>query len=73
MTIVHMDWLFHKAIATGARKININRNARDDYTAFVVENAGRLELTAPKEQSVAIYQESVEHIMDVLGSSGKAH
>ncbi|KAF7630680.1 putative fructose-bisphosphate aldolase [Aspergillus flavus] len=67
------DWLFHKAIATGARKININRNARDGYTAFVAENADRLELTALKEQSVAIYQRSVEHLMDVLGSSGKAH
>ncbi|KAJ1712275.1 fructose-bisphosphate aldolase [Aspergillus flavus] len=67
------NWLFHKAIATGARKININRNARDGYTAFVAENADRLELTALKEQSVAIYQRSVEHLMDVLGSSGKAH
>ncbi|OOG00396.1 hypothetical protein ASPCADRAFT_38357 [Aspergillus carbonarius ITEM 5010] len=66
------DWLFRKAIDTGARKININRNARDEYTKFVAENAGRLELTALKEQSVAIYQRSVESLMDVLGSSGRA-
>ncbi|OJK01202.1 hypothetical protein ASPACDRAFT_1866518 [Aspergillus aculeatus ATCC 16872] len=66
------DWLFRKAIDTGARKININRNARDEYTKFVAENAGRLELTALKEQSVAIYQKSVESLMDVLGSSGRA-
>ncbi|GKZ29744.1 hypothetical protein AbraIFM66950_006371 [Aspergillus brasiliensis] len=66
------DWLFRKAIDTGARKININRNARDEYTKFVAENAGRLELTTLKEQSVAIYQKSVESLMDVLGSSGRA-
>ncbi|CAG8930616.1 unnamed protein product [Penicillium salamii] len=66
------DWLFRKAIDAGARKININRNARDEYTKFVAENAGRLELTALKEQSVAIYQKSVEELMDVLGSAGKA-
>ena len=67
------DWLFHMAIATGARKINSNRNARNDYTASVAENAGCLELTALKEQSVAIYHKSVEHSMDVLGSAGKTH
>ncbi|RAK80231.1 class II fructose-bisphosphate aldolase [Aspergillus fijiensis CBS 313.89] len=66
------DWLFREAIEAGARKVNINRNARDDYTKFVAENAGRLELTALKEQSVAIYQKSVEALMDVLGSSGQA-
>ena len=43
------DWLFHMAIVTGARKTNSNRNARNDYTAFIAEYAGRLELTALKE------------------------
>ncbi|PYH81287.1 fructose/tagatose bisphosphate aldolase [Aspergillus uvarum CBS 121591] len=40
--------------------------------AIEAEDAGYLELTALKEQSLAIYQKSVEALMDVLGSSGQA-
>jgi fructose-bisphosphate aldolase class II len=61
-----------KAIEAGVSKINLNRTVRDDYTKFVAENAGRLELTVLKARGVEIYTKSVERIMDLFGSSGKA-
>jgi fructose-bisphosphate aldolase class II len=66
------DTLFLKAIEAGVSKINLNRTVRDDYTKFVAENAGRLELTILKARGVDIYTKSVERIMDLFGSSGKA-
>lgn len=50
----------------------MNRTVRDEYTEFVAENAKRLELTTLKLESVEIYQRSIERMMDVLKSSGKA-
>ena len=50
----------------------MNRTVRDEYTQFVAGNAGKLELTLLKEQGVEIYTQSIERMMDVLGSSGKA-
>lgn len=44
---------------------------RDDYTEFVAEKAGSLELTTLKVQGVEIYAKSIERMMDVLGSSGR--
>ena len=66
------DELFLKAIECGVSKINVNRTVRDEYTKFVAEHAGRLELTDLKVQGVEIYTRSVERIMDLFGSSGKA-
>jgi fructose-bisphosphate aldolase class II len=65
------DDLFQRTIPLGVRKINLNRTVRDDYTEFVAENAGSLELTVLKVQGVEIYAKSVERMMDVLGSSGR--
>lgn len=53
-------------------KINVNRTVRDEYTKFMAENAGKLELTTLKLQGVDIYMKSVERVMDLFGSSGKA-
>lgn len=64
--------LFLKAIDCGVSKINVNRTVRDDYTKFVAENAGKLELTVLKVQAVDIYTKSVQRVMDLFGSSGKA-
>ncbi|KUL84898.1 hypothetical protein ZTR_08260 [Talaromyces verruculosus] len=66
------DGLFLKAIDCGASKINVNRTVRDDYTDFVAANAGKLELTVLKVQGVDIYTKSVEQVMDLFRSSGKA-
>ncbi|OAP56118.1 hypothetical protein AYL99_09297 [Fonsecaea erecta] len=66
------DELFSKAIQCGVSKINVNRTVRDEYTKFVADNAGRLELTVLKAQGVEIHTKSVERIMDLFGSSGKA-
>jgi fructose-bisphosphate aldolase class II len=66
------DELFLKSMKCGIRKINLNRSVRDEYTDFVAENAGKLELTELKMRSVEIYTKSIMRMMDVLGSSGKA-
>ncbi|KAE8159874.1 ketose-bisphosphate aldolase [Aspergillus tamarii] len=65
------DELFQQTITCGVRKINLNRTVRDDYTDFVAEKAGSLELTVLKVQAVEIYTRSIERMMDVLGSSGR--
>lgn len=64
--------LFLKAIDCGVSKINVNRIVRDDYTKFVAENAGKLEFTVLKVQAVDVYSKSVQRVMDLFGSSGKA-
>lgn len=66
------DELFLRSIKHGVRKINLNRTVRDKYTRFVTENSGKLELTNLKMASVEIYTKSIERMMDVLKSSGKA-
>lgn len=66
------DELVLKAIECGMTKINVNRAVRDEYTAFVAENSGKLELTVLKERAVDVYTKSVERMMDLLKSSGKA-
>lgn len=59
-------------MACGVVKINLNRNVRDDYTAFVGENWSKTELTQLKEKAVTVYAASIERAMDMLRSSGKA-
>lgn len=66
------DELFQEAIRCGTAKINVNRTVRDEYTEFVAQNAGALELTTLKVEAVKIYTQSVARIMDVFGSSGRA-
>ncbi|GLA87641.1 hypothetical protein AtubIFM56815_002067 [Aspergillus tubingensis] len=66
------DELFLKAIECGMSKVNVNRTVRDNYTAFVAEHAGKLELTVLKARAVEIYAESVERVMKLFGSAGKA-
>ncbi|KAB8221586.1 ketose-bisphosphate aldolase [Aspergillus novoparasiticus] len=66
------DKLFLKAIDCGVSKINVNKTVRDDYTKFVAENAAKLELTVLKVQAVDVYSKSVQRVMDLFGSSGKA-
>ncbi len=65
------DELFKKAIKCVC-KINMNRTVRDDYTRFVAENAGKLELTELKMKGVEIYTKSIERMMDVFGSTNRA-
>ncbi|GLA18125.1 hypothetical protein AnigIFM62618_005280 [Aspergillus niger] len=66
------DELFRKAIECGMSKVNVNRTVRDKYTEFVAENAGEMELTTLKVQAVEVYTESVERVMKLFGSAGKA-
>ena len=50
----------------------MNRTARDDYTKFVAENAGKLELTVLKVRAVEIHTASIKRVMrDVFDSAGK--
>ncbi|KAF7547239.1 hypothetical protein G7Z17_g7874 [Cylindrodendrum hubeiense] len=63
------DELFRKIRRYGMVKVNLNRTVRDDYTRFVAENAGKLELTVLKMEGVKIYRASIERVMrDVLES-----
>ncbi|RSL84365.1 hypothetical protein CEP52_016461 [Fusarium oligoseptatum] len=67
------DGQFRKTRAYGMVKVNLNRTVRDEYTKFVTDNAGRLELTVLKMEAVEVYQASIERVMrDVLYSAGKA-
>lgn len=66
------DELFLETARRGVAKINLNRTVRDEYTDFVTENAGKLELTVLKSKAVEVYVKSIERMMDVFGSSGKA-
>ena len=65
------DALFQQTIPLGVRKINLNRTVRDDYTRFIADNSGTLELTALKMQAVEIFARSIERMMDVMGSTGR--
>lgn len=67
------DQLFRKTRQYGVLKVNVNRTVRDDYTKFVAENAGKLELTVLKVRAVEIYTESIKRVMrDVFDCAGKA-
>lgn len=65
------DELFQKTIQCGVHKINLNRTVRDEYTRFVAEKAGSLELTTLKMEAVEVYTRSIERMMNVLGSSAR--
>ncbi|KAL4959370.1 class II fructose-bisphosphate aldolase [Aspergillus stella-maris] len=65
------DELFLRAVTCGVRKVNMNRTVRDEYTRFVADSAGTLELTALQEQGVKVYTRSIERMMRVLGSAGR--
>ncbi|KAH8689585.1 fructose-bisphosphate aldolase [Talaromyces proteolyticus] len=65
------DELFLKAVRCGVRKVNLNRTVRDEYTRFVAEKSGSLELTTLKTEAVEVYTRSIERMMDVLGSSSR--
>ncbi|KAF3026591.1 hypothetical protein E8E14_014251 [Neopestalotiopsis sp. 37M] len=65
--------LFHAARKQGMVKINLNRTVRDEYTNFVAENAGKLELTILKTKAVEVYANSISRVMnEILESAGKA-
>ena len=66
------DQLFVDACRAGMTKINLNRTVRDEYTEFVAQNAGKLELTVLKMQAVDVYTRSISRVMEgFLGSAGK--
>lgn len=67
------DQLFRDSRQAGITKINLNRTVRDEYTDFVAENAGKLELTVLKMKGVEVYTKSIIGVMEgFLGSAGKA-
>lgn len=67
------DDLFRKTRQYGVLKVNVNRTVRDDYTKFVAENAGKLELTVLKVRAVEVYTDSIKRVMrEVFDSAGKA-
>lgn len=66
------DGLFRLTKKYGMVKINVNRTVLDEYTGFVAENAGKLELTILKMRAVDVYVQSITRFMtEVLNSAGK--
>lgn len=66
------DDLFRLTKSYGMAKINVNRTVRDEYTRFVADNAGTLELTVLKMRAVDVYVQSITRFMtEVLGSGGR--
>ncbi|KAH9985275.1 fructose-bisphosphate aldolase [Xylariaceae sp. FL0662B] len=64
--------LFKAARNAGIVKINLNRTVRDDYTRYVAENAGKLELTTLKMKATEVYMQSIQRAMkDILDSAGR--
>lgn len=67
------DELFREIKKYGVVKVNLNKTVRDEYTRFIAENSGKLELTALKTRGTEVYARSIERMMkDVLGSAGRA-
>lgn len=67
------DGLVQEIRKYGIVKINLNRGVREDYTEFVAQNAGKLELTTLKARGVEVYAASIERAMrGFLRSAGKA-
>lgn len=64
--------LFRECVASGARKINVNKVVAQDYYKYTEENFGKKELTKVIEEGIDKFQASVEACMDALGSSGRA-
>lgn len=67
------DELLREARKYGVIKVNLNKTVRDEYTEFIAQNAGKLELTTLKMRGVEVYSQSIQRVMkNVLGSADKA-
>ncbi|KAK2795052.1 hypothetical protein FQN51_000568 [Onygenales sp. PD_10] len=66
------DAMVREGMKRGMRKINQNRNVRNEYHKFLQENAGRVELTVMQSDGVEVYSQGIERLMRVMGSDGKA-
>ena len=62
--------IFKKCIDHGITKVNVNKMVNRHY--MDLQKEGKLGLTALIEQGTDAMQKSVEHIIDMLGSAGKA-
>lgn len=67
------DELLRETRKYGVKKVNLNKTVRDEYTEFIAQNAGKLELTTLKIRGVEVYSQSIQRVMqNVLGSADKA-
>lgn len=64
--------MFHKLIASGVAKFNINGAMNNEYTKIQAEMAGKVPLTTVIEKGTEAMQKVVEQHMDWMKSSGKA-
>lgn len=64
--------LYHKLIAAGITKINVNRDILSPYYKHLGERCNKIPFTQLMEECVEVVAESMAHHMDIVLSSGKA-
>jgi fructose-bisphosphate aldolase, class II len=64
--------ILRSCVERGMTRLNVNDLVLWRYNEYVKENTGKIPLTELMEQGTKMIQESLEWMMDVIGSSGKA-
>lgn len=64
--------LFQECIRGGISKINVNKQLIDPWKAMMEKRQQFTPITKLMEESIEIFQQEVERLMDECGSSGKA-
>jgi len=64
--------LFQECVRGGVSKINVNKQLVDPWKKMMESRETYLPLTKLMEDSITLFQQEVERLMDECGSSGKA-
>ncbi|KAK2590339.1 hypothetical protein QQS21_011982 [Conoideocrella luteorostrata] len=65
------DELLQRLVASGISKVNINKDVMVPYYEHLEKNANKIPFTQLLEDGVEAVAKAAEHLMDVIGSSGK--
>jgi fructose-bisphosphate aldolase, class II len=65
--------ILHACVQRGMTRLNVNDLVLWQYNEYVKENTGKVPLTELMEQGTQLIQDRLEWMMDVIGSSGRAH
>jgi fructose-bisphosphate aldolase class II len=64
--------LFRECVGHGVSKINVNKQLVDPWNEMMLQRKSFTPITALMADSIGIFQEEIERLMDDCGSSGKA-
>lgn len=67
-----IDSLIKKTVDLGVRKVNLNGNLHDDYSAYIAANSGKVGMTTLQEESLKLFCAEAKRSIQLLGSDGKA-